>query len=349
VSYLWSQVSGPSIAIILTPGSQSTFVTSLNSGLYTFQLSAIDNKGAVGVDSVTITVTQNNIPHGLNKPPVVNAGRDTTFDFTNSTSDSIHLTGTAIDYDGSVASFLWSQVSGPNTAKIHNPGTASTYISEVISGQYVFQLMAVDNNGATGVKSVIITVIKPQFIRTTFVLNNSTNDLHLAVNYIGDVTDPTLPEIGASTWTFGGSPAYQRGLLRFDLSSLPQNIKIQSAKLTLYSNPRPTNGDLIHANYGINNSILIQRVSANWNSSTTWQTQPSTEITGQIVIPHTNQSLMDLVDLDVTDLIKRMMTEGNYGFMLKLQNESYYNSRIFCSSKFSDVSKHPKLVVEYMK
>jgi hypothetical protein len=33
--------------------------------------------------------------------------------------------------------------------------------------------------------------------------------------------------------------------------------------------------------------------------------------------------------------------------MLQLQNEATYNSRIFCSSKFNDVKKHPKLVIVY--
>lgn len=55
--------------------------------------------------------------------------------------------------------------------------------------------------------------------------------------------------------------------------------------------------------------------------------------------------MLDLVDLDVTTMVSRMQTNGNYGFMMQLQSEQTYNSRIFCSSKFNDVKKHPKLVV----
>src|SRR3954470_21616017 len=85
-----------------------------------------------------------------NFPPVVNAGADTTFDLRKSTSDTIHLNGEAIDRDGSVAGYLWSEVSGPGSVSIITPGSKSTFVAGVSSGTYVFQLMATDNKGATG-------------------------------------------------------------------------------------------------------------------------------------------------------------------------------------------------------
>jgi hypothetical protein len=57
--------------------------------------------------------------------------------------------------------------------------------------------------------------------------------------------------------------------------------------------------------------------------------------------------MLDLVDMDVTAMVSRMQTNGNYGFMIQLQNEATYNSRIFCSSKFNVAAKHPKLVIVY--
>jgi len=45
-----------------------------------------------------------------------------------------------------------------------------------------------------------------------------------------------------------------------------------------------------------------------------------------------------------------MVSNGaNYGFKLQLANEVEYTSRIFCSSYYSDATRHPKLVVQYMK
>jgi hypothetical protein len=202
--------------------------------------------------------------------------------------------------------------------------------------------------GATGVNTVTITVIRPETTVTiTLQSKEDVSDLHLAVNYQGNASDPMAAEIGAVAWTNQGEPAYVRGLLKFNLSGLPANATIKSAKLTLYSNPDPNNGDLEHANYGYNNALLIQRVTSGWDSTTTWATQPSSESTDEIVVPHTNEPFLDLVDINVTTLVSKMAKDANYGFKLKLQNESYYNSRIFASSKFPDASKYPNLKVTY--
>jgi hypothetical protein len=283
-----------------------------------------------------------------NNPPIVHAGTDTTYDLTKSGGSSIWLSGSATDADGKVVSYLWSQISGPNAAKIKNPGSNKTQVSGVVSGKYVFQLTATDNMGATGVNTVTITVIRPETTVTiTLQSKEDVSDLHLAVNYQGNASDPMAAEIGAVAWTNQGEPAYVRGLLKFNLSGLPANATIKSAKLTLYSNPDPNNGDLQHANYGYNNALLIQRVTSGWDSTTTWATQPSSESTDEIVVSHTNEPFLDLVDIDVTTLVSKMAKGANYGFKLKLQNESYYNSRIFTSSKFPDASKYPKLEVTY--
>lgn len=349
VSYQWSQVYGPNTAAIRNPGAAATAVSGLVTGQYQFQLVAADDDGAVGVSAVNITVVQNNPAPGPNLAPSVNAGRDTTFDLTHVTGDSIRLSGSAIDLDGMVMAYHWSQVSGPNTATIRNPGAAATAVSGVIAGVYQFQLMATDNKGATGVKTVAISVIRPQLVTLVIMQHIRENDLHIASNYTGDATDFNLAEIGAVAWTNGGSPTYQRGLLRFDLSGIPAGARIESARLTLYSNPAPANGNLRDANFGTGNAMLLQRVTANWGSTTRWFNQPATDATGQILIPHTTQTFLDLVDIDVTNLTRTMQTAGNFGFMLKLQNETYYNSRIFCSSKFADAAKHPKLVVQYTR
>lgn len=282
-----------------------------------------------------------------NKLPTVNPGIDSTLQLTYF-SDTVQLKGAATDEDGSITAYLWSQKSGPNSAKILNPGSPDTYVTGVIAGTYVFQLMVTDNQGATGVKSVSITVKKPELTTVVMQPSNSAGDLHLAVNGYGDATNPTAPEIGAVTWSFGGY-SYVRGLLKFNLSSLPANATIISAKLSLYSNPTPLNGNLVDANYGSNNTMLLQRIRTDWNTSVKWQTQPATDVANEIVIPHTSMSLLDLIDLDVTDLVIDMQQKGNYGFMIKLQNELVYNSRIFCSSKYPDATKHPRLELQYVK
>jgi hypothetical protein len=282
-----------------------------------------------------------------NLAPVVNAGKDTTFNLS-LPKDSIRLSGSATDPDGTVVSYLWSQVSGPNTATITTPGSTSTFVDKVIAGTYVFQLMATDNKGATGVKSVSITVVPPQIISLTLQPHQNPDEILLALLNSQNVSDKAATDISAFAWT-NGSITYGRSLYKFNLASLPLSGRLVSAKLTLYSHPTPPNGNLIDANFGTNNILLLQRVTGTWNANTvTWQTQPSVDATTQIVIPHANQSRLDLADVDVTNMVEEMRKLNN-GFMIRLQTENLFNCRIFCSSKYTDATKHPKLVIEYYK
>src|SRR5260221_13752149 len=121
------------------------------------------------------------------------------------------------------------------------------------------------------------------------------------------------------------------------------------SKLSLYSHPNPSNGDHVNANSGPDNSMFISRITANWSAATlNWNNQPSVSTTDQVSISHTSQSFLDMVDIDVKNMVAPMASTNSYGFMIRLQNEVIYNSRIFCSSKYAaDATKHPKLVITY--
>ncbi len=116
----------------------------------------------------------------------------------------------------------------------------------------------------------------------------------------------------------------------------------------MYSDTIPQNGDLQHANYGIDNSFVIQQVTTPWDpAQVTWFNQPATTTENQIVIPSTSQPFENL-EIDVRTLIQKIVnTNANYGFMLRLQNETKYTSRIFCSSYYFNTSRHPRLVLLY--
>jgi hypothetical protein len=163
-------------------------------------------------------------------------------------------------------------------------------------------------------------------------------------------TNPLSPELLAEYWTVGGSPVITRGLFSFDLSSIPTTATVLSATLSLYSDSVPLNGNLVDANYGTGDSIVIRQVTSSWNAATvTWPTQPSTTTANQVLIPATTESSLDLPSINVTGIVSNQVSTGtNYGFQLALQDEvSYYVSRIFCSSRFSDTTRHPSLTVKY--
>ncbi|HEV8507967.1 MAG TPA: DNRLRE domain-containing protein [Chitinophagaceae bacterium] len=282
-----------------------------------------------------------------NKIPEVNAGPSLS---TTLPTDSITVTGSASDADGHIVAYLWSQSSGPSGSFIVNPGSASTKIHGLKPGTYVFQLMATDDDGATAVDTTSVIVNPAQIQTITLQPENNPNEFQY-LDHNGTYTSGSgASDIPIEAWTSGSTPYTVREAIKFDLSGIPTNSTIISANLYLYSYPSPTlNGNFVDANFGTDNTMLVQQIISNWSPATSnWLNQPATSTTNQIVVPSTSQSNLDL-NLDVTNMISSMVNgNANYGFFLKIQNEVYYNCRIFVSSyNTSYSSKHPKLVVVY--
>jgi hypothetical protein len=289
-----------------------------------------------------------------NKVPTVDAGPAQSITLPINT---VTVTGTGSDEDGDVEAYLWSQVSGPAASIIVNPGSPSTVINGLQQGTYVFQLMVTDDMGATGVDTTSIVVNPAQIKTLTLQPTNNPGEYHLAVlNGVDQVTGGggggPRPDVPVSAWTVGGSLNLTRELIKFDLSAIPANSTIISANLYLYTHPAPVpNGNFIDANFGPTNTMLVQQVTSNWApASTSWYNQPTYTTTNQVVVPHTTQSQLDL-NLDVKNMVASMVNgNANYGFVLRLQTETIYNSRIFVSSKSTNAAfapKFPKLVVVY--
>jgi hypothetical protein len=281
----------------------------------------------------------------VNQKPIDNAGIDQAIQLP---IDHSILSGSAEDKDGQVVAYVWSEVSGPNTATIATNGAASSPITGLVAGRYVFQLLVTDDMGASGIDTVSINVLPANIVTLSLQPTGNPTEVHIWGNSTDrEGSTPLSPEIGAAAWT-DGSVVAMRALLQFDLSSIPASATIVSAKLTLYSNPAPLNGDGIHANSGTNNAMLIENVVTAWQpGSVKWINQPGVSATHQVAIPATSQSLLDLTDIDVSQLVMDLVKNSNNGFSLRLQTESIYNSRIFCSSKYPDDTKHPKLVIQY--
>ena len=264
--------------------------------------------------------------------------------------DSETLSGSGTDSDGQVVAYLWSQVSGPNSSLIVNPGSATTDVEDLTEGQYIFQLMVTDEKGATGVDTTTITVSPAPVTTLSLQPANNPSEVQIFTYNGQDVGGSGGIDIPVAAWTINSIPITIRELLKFDLSSIPANATIISANLYLYSYPPPTvNGNFVDANYGTNNTLLIQQVTTNWSAATVkWSNQPATATTNQVIAASTTQSQLDL-NLDVKNMVVSMVSgNANYGFLLKLQNEAIYTSRIFVSSyNTTHTTKFPKLVVVY--
>jgi hypothetical protein len=245
--------------------------------------------------------------------------------------------------------YLWSQVSGPAEATFTNEGSSKIWIKDLVEGRYQFQLMIVSNKGLTTVHSYFVTVKQGKINKLDLSPADNPYEFGLGIKGSQDYSNPRSPEEPLTAWTINFVPIETRSLLAFDLSSIPQNAIILKANLYLYSDTSPQNGDLVHANSGTHNAILVQQVASPWSSSNlTWFNQPKGLMENSVTIPETNLPFLN-VDVNVTGIVKAMVANNaNYGFKLSLTNPNIYTSRIFCSSYHPNASNHPRLVVSYV-
>jgi hypothetical protein len=90
-----------------------------------------------------------------NAPPVANAGGDITKVLP---ENSAVIAGAATDPEGSIASYVWTQVSGPNAAALANKTTPKLTASSLIAGAYTFRLKVTDSKGSYDTDDVKVNV-----------------------------------------------------------------------------------------------------------------------------------------------------------------------------------------------
>jgi ribosomal protein L14 len=201
-TYQWTQISGPA-ATIDNAGYATTAVHALTEGAYEFELKVTDNAGATATDIVQVTV----FPAQNNKPPTADAGTDLTITLPQSETT---LSGSGTDSDGTVAGFLWTQISGPSAAVIVSPADPVTFVSALTEGVFVFQLQVIDNAGATATALAQVTVNSAGTANVEPVANAG-DDLIItlpvdSVSLLGSGNDPD-GSIVSYQWTKVSGPA----------------------------------------------------------------------------------------------------------------------------------------------
>jgi gliding motility-associated-like protein len=147
--YSWAKVSGGT-ATLTNANMASLTVSGLVAGTYVFRLTVTDNQGAQASDDATVTVN----PVGSNASPVANAGPDKTITLP---TNSVVLSGSGTDSDGSITTYAWTQVSGPSVT-MTNTSQPAVSLSNLVAGIYTFRLTVTDNQGATGSDDAVVVV-----------------------------------------------------------------------------------------------------------------------------------------------------------------------------------------------
>ncbi len=151
VSYQWTPVSGPELATIDNPTSQNTRVRGLTTaGDYVFELTATDDDGAIGKDSVVIHVNDAGVT-----PVTVSAGRDSSLALAqwNDVIKAMDVTKTTLKGAGTgVTTWAWSQIAGASVT-IVSPNSQNTLVTGFQPGNYKFRLVA--SNGVNTVSDTV--------------------------------------------------------------------------------------------------------------------------------------------------------------------------------------------------
>lgn len=148
--YLWSQISGPNSPSIANSTTLHATVTGMINGAYVFSERITDSDGLT--TTITFPVNISGVSSG-NASPTANAGADQT-----TVSTTATISGSGTDSDGTIASYSWSKISGPNLPTMTGTTTATLGLSGLASGTYTFRLTVTDNLGSTGVDDVNIVV-----------------------------------------------------------------------------------------------------------------------------------------------------------------------------------------------
>ncbi len=151
---------------------------------------------------------------------------------------------------------------------------------------------------------------------------------------------PKTPYAGTVTWTWAGEEASARSLLKFDLSAVCDLTSLIGANLSLFY---PTGVGLGGYLHDYDNQFSIYRITDDWQLNTiTWNNQPAYTTTNAIALPVTPK-FGSIRGLDITTLIKDMLTTNNYGFITKLETEEAYRGAMFGTSDWPIASERPLL------
>jgi len=95
----------------------------------------------------------------VNQPPNANAGNDTTLYLP---ANAAALFGSASnDPDGTISAWSWTKISGPSSFAIVNANLAQTFATNLVGGDYQFELKVTDSGGSSDRDTVRVTVKVP--------------------------------------------------------------------------------------------------------------------------------------------------------------------------------------------
>ena len=188
----WNQKSGPFSAQLSEYDLGQVTISNLMEGKYVFEFSAMDDQGAISSDEVLLVIESS-----VNTPPTVDAGGDIII---SNPLDSVQLVGSASDVDGYIVSYEWVLQTASNMVMIKDTSNVQTWVHNLTVGTHLFNLIVMDNAGATAQAEVQVLVLDNQIplveVEDTVMLNLPQTSTTLLVN-----AEDTDGEISTINWS----------------------------------------------------------------------------------------------------------------------------------------------------
>ena len=148
----WQQTGGESVTLSDATDPLATFTTPVTTAplSLTFQITVTDSKGKTATDSVTLAVTP------VNEDPTAAAGSDQSI----LGGETVTMTSTSTDSDGSIANYSWVQTAGPTVTLADADTVSANFVAPVLEDltELMFELTVTDNEGGTATDAVSINV-----------------------------------------------------------------------------------------------------------------------------------------------------------------------------------------------
>jgi hypothetical protein len=155
--YEWVKVSGPGQYAIANTKTVSTTVNNLVQGTYQFRVVVWDHDWVPTTDTMTLTVNPGTGSGGGGGTPgnIANAGAD--FTVAAGATGSLNASASS-DPLGTPKQFEWKWVSGPSQYTIANKMAATTSLSNLVIGTYVFKVVVWNHDWVPYEDFVTVTV-----------------------------------------------------------------------------------------------------------------------------------------------------------------------------------------------
>ncbi|GAO43805.1 hypothetical protein FPE01S_02_09110 [Flavihumibacter petaseus NBRC 106054] len=148
----WTRISGPNTPLLSSGStSQTLSLENLVPGDYLYRYTVVDNAGDTTFATLPINVgSSGNAAPAVTVTPLPGAIKNTN-------GQLLLQSDGGTDSDGTIQNILWEKISG-EPVNIISPGSASTQVSLLKPGYYVFQVTVTDDKGAVASRQVSLRI-----------------------------------------------------------------------------------------------------------------------------------------------------------------------------------------------